>query len=263
MGKKVQEEPSRRKTRVGLLAIIAAFTGFAVVSSLLGAVVTGPLTVEAQPGSVLPTDASIEDAIPAPAVSASPAGIAVAATTEIFDAPDVMVVPPPPPPPPVKKTGRRPGGGTTNPGGGYKSYEDYCLAPERPYSTGSGDPSALLSLVNQERARIGLSGLSWSGGLAGTAQSWSQSMAAADDATPGVPGDALAHNPSRPSGGENVAMNWSSAGYSTTQSMNIAHSGWVYSFGHCKNLLRPSWTIMGAGGAQSAEGVWYWTENFQ
>jgi uncharacterized protein YkwD len=95
-------------------------------------------------------------------------------------------------------------------------------------------------------------------------------MATADDAVPGEPGAALAHNPGRPSGGENVATNyWTSGGVpiygyaSQATSLNVAQSGWVYSYGHCKNLLRPGWSVMGAGGVQSAEGVWYWTENFQ
>jgi uncharacterized protein YkwD len=90
-------------------------------------------------------------------------------------------------------------------------------------------------------------------------------MADADHATPGTLGDALAHGMVPYPGGQNVAMNYRvpEPFYSTTQSMNIAHTGWVYSYGHCTDLLYPGWTVMGAGAAMSPEGVWYWTENFQ
>jgi uncharacterized protein YkwD len=92
-------------------------------------------------------------------------------------------------------------------------------------------------------------------------------MADADDATPGVPADALAHGMVPSPGGQNVGVNYRSPTWWTiTQSMNVVHGsgfGWMYSYGHCKNILRPSFTKMGAAGVQSAEGVWYWTQNFQ
>jgi uncharacterized protein YkwD len=46
--------------------------------------------------------------------------------------------------------------------------------------------------------------------------------------------------------------------------ISIAHSGWMASPDHCKNILRASFTTMGAGTAQSADGMaWYTTVDFQ
>jgi uncharacterized protein YkwD len=236
----------------------AALAGFAVVATTLGLVVAGPLTVESQPGNVLPSVSPVDEPQPEPAVTASPADVATAAVTELFDAPDITVVPPPPPPPTTGS--RRTGGGTTT----------ACFTSGSPYQIGASDPSALLTLVNLERERIGLGDLTWSGSLASDAQTWSEAMAAADDAVPGQPGAFLAHWKTPSPGGQNVATNWTTQngtivydGLTLSVSLNYAHEHLMYSQHHCENILRSGFTTMGAGGVQSAEGVWYWTENFQ
>jgi len=236
--KKVQEKPHLRRARAGWLALTAAFTGFAVVASVLGVVVAGPLTVEAHTGSILPPVAPVDDPAPAPAVTASPADSSAPAVAEMFDAPDVTVVPPPP--------------------------------PKASSSGGHGSTPAMLAFVNSQRAANGLAPLTWSSSLASKAQAWSNSMAATDDAVPCNAGAALAHNPNPPSGGENVAQNYMGTGgcavyglLSWTASLNVADSRWMASPGHRANILNPSWTRMGGGGKQSAEGVWYWTQDFQ
>ncbi|WP_061961609.1 CAP domain-containing protein [Demequina flava] len=138
---------------------------------------------------------------------------------------------------------------------------DFCASPS--VSTGASSAQGLLSAANAERARLGIRGLSWSGSLASAAQSWSQSMAAKDSATDATI-DALAHNPSRPAGGENVAVSYSSAGQSQGAAAATAHSGWVKSYGHCMNMLNPAYSVMGAGMASTDDGTtWYSTANFQ
>jgi uncharacterized protein YkwD len=142
------------------------------------------------------------------------------------------------------------------------SYTSYCAAPATPYSASSNDIKALLTAANKERARIGAGSLSWSSSLASAAQSWSSSMASKDDKTD-APYDALAHNPNRP-GGENVAVSYSDAGMSKSRAMGKAHSRWMYSNGHCLNIMNPSYSSMGAGTAQTADGTtWYTTANFR
>jgi len=252
----------RKGARARLFAFAAIFSTILLATAALGVVLTGPLQSSIE-GQTVPIDPSAtptapspapEPAISAPAPSPSPE----VAAADIFTAPPVTILPPPPPSPGRTSTGA------------YKTYLQYCAAPATPYTTSSGDFTALLTLTNKERARIGLSPLSWSSSLASTALSWSQAMAAADDAVPGDPGAALAHNPSRPHGGENVATNyWTLDGVvqhnyaSQATSLRVAERGWIYSYGHCTNLMNPHWTVMGAGGVQSTEGVWYWTENFQ
>ncbi len=266
-----QEQAPRRSARARLFASVTVLATFLLAASGLGVVLAGPLQpgVEAQTVTAEPSATPIALA-PEPAVSASPTPATAAA--DIFTPPSITIEPPPPPPPPPSTTSghRRASGGTTSPTGAYLTYDVYCRAPEIPYSTGSSDFTALLTLANSERARIGLSSLSWSGSLASSALDWSQAMANADDAVQGDYGAALAHGNLPSPGGQNVAYNYVTSDdvalygyYSQKESLNVAQSGWVYSYSHCIDMLHPSWTVMGAGGVQSAEGVWYWTEDFQ
>lgn len=54
--------------------------------------------------------------------------------------------------------------------------------------------------------------------------------------------------------GENVAY-----GYDTAAAV---HQGWMSSPGHRENILNCAFTVMGAGAADSPDGVRYWTEQF-
>ncbi|MFW7413792.1 CAP domain-containing protein [Demequina sp. SO4-18] len=140
-----------------------------------------------------------------------------------------------------------------------QSPDAYCAAPSSPYSAG-GSVKGLLTAANKERARIGLGSMSWSGSLASAATSWSQSMASRDEAGNG---SALAHNPNRP-GGENVAVSGSSGGMSVGAALNKAHVGWMYSGGHCRNVMNPGYSTMGAGSASTANGnAVYTTANYR
>ncbi|WP_062304696.1 CAP domain-containing protein [Demequina subtropica] len=139
-------------------------------------------------------------------------------------------------------------------------FTAYCANPQAP--SGASSVSGLLAAANAERAKAGIAPLTWSGSLASAAQSWSRSMAASDSKTD-APADALAHNPSRP-GAENVGVAYRSTGMSESTAMNKLHVNWVYSSGHCANLMNPAYTQMGAGAAVTDDGTtWYATQNFR
>lgn len=141
------------------------------------------------------------------------------------------------------------------------SYKAYCANPKSPYSA-SGGPKALLSAANKERARLGMKKLSWSSSLAGSATKWSKAMAAKDSGTK-ANADALSHNPNRP-GAENVAVSYVSSGLSQGGAIARAHKNWMYSNGHCLNIMNPAYSTMGAGAAATTDGnTWYSTENFR
>ncbi|WP_062387665.1 CAP domain-containing protein [Demequina iriomotensis] len=139
-------------------------------------------------------------------------------------------------------------------------FAAYCANPQAP--SGASSVSGLLSAANAERAKAGIAPLIWSSALASAATSWSQSMAAKDSSTEAL-ADALAHNPSRP-GAENVGVTYRSTGISESAAMNKLHVNWVYSYGHCTNLMNPAYTQFGAGSAVTSDGTtWYATENFR
>ncbi|WP_062213320.1 CAP domain-containing protein [Demequina oxidasica] len=141
------------------------------------------------------------------------------------------------------------------------NFTAYCANPKAPY-TASGGPQALLAAANKERARLGIGKLSWSSSLASAATAWSKAMATKDSKTD-APYDALAHNPNRP-GAENVAVAYSSNGMGEGSAIARAHKNWMYSNGHCLNLMNPSYSTMGAGTAKTSDGTtWYTTQNFR
>ena len=191
----------------------------------------------------------------------------------------VSIPPPPEPEPALAPVASQASGSTSGPGSSpssgssgstqaqkpkagsapQQSAESYCSAPSSPHGAGGG-AKGLLAAANQERARIGAKALSWDGGLASAATSWSQTMAGKDGAGNG---SALAHNPHRP-GAENVAVSGSSAGMSVGSAVARAHHGWMYSYGHCMNIMNPAYSSMGAGTASTADGtVVYTTANFR
>jgi len=142
------------------------------------------------------------------------------------------------------------------------SYKRFCANPSNPVSASGSTGKALLHAVNKERAKLGIRALSWSSSMASTATSWSKKMAAKDAKTSKLI-DGLAHNPNRP-GAENVAVVYSSAGYSAGTAIKKMHKNLVYSQGHCLNLMNPKYSSMGSGVAKISGGkTWYATENFR
>ncbi|MDN4475501.1 CAP domain-containing protein [Demequina sp. SYSU T00192] len=140
------------------------------------------------------------------------------------------------------------------------SFTSYCANPQAPSSASS--VSGLLAATNAERAKLGIAPLTWASDLASAATSWSQQMAAQDSGTSAL-ADALTHNPGRP-GAENVGVVYRSTGLAESSAMGKLHVNWVYSPGHCANLMNPAYTQMGAGAAVTEDGTtWYATENFR
>ena len=123
----------------------------------------------------------------------------------------------------------------------------------------------VVTLVNQHRQSLGLSTLGVSPTLTASAQWKSAHMARYqylqhDDPAPPVArtvSDRLAAcgYPSTNVGwGENIAY-----GYQTPQDVMNA---WLNSAGHKANIENPSFRAIGVGAVRSANGYWYWTQDF-
>jgi uncharacterized protein YkwD len=169
---------------------------------------------------------------PVPTVSPAP-----------YVSPIEVVLPPPPAPP-----------ATTSRSAGVTTPAAWCDGKYGATASASG-VSGLLAAINAERAVWGLVSLSWSNTLASSAQSWSEAQASANS---------MSHGDAPSPGGQNVAYRYSSVGQSEASAATWAHSAWMTSPGHCKNILHSSWRSVGAGAASVDGGkTWYLTENFQ
>lgn len=196
------------------------------------------------------------EGITAPVPTATPDPASFAQQIEI-------ILPPPPPPPAPKGGGKKKGSGISPGTGGY-SYVQWCDAGGGAISSAT-TLQGLLAAANAERAAWGFGALSWDSSLANLAQDWSNTMAAG-------------YNPAKPAGPnfthrggvpENIAVSWNRTGsgdpapYSQSSAIKSAHLKWMTSPGHCKNILKPSYTRMGAGVATTYDGsTVYTTVNF-
>ena len=233
---------------------LALATVLAVASWTIVHAATVPPAPSADPAARAWVTDAAQPAIGAPWPTAGP--LDSAPTAPFGPQLDVVLPPPPPPSGGKSSTQQRLGAAAT------LTAAQYCDGKYGATSSASS-VTGLLNAANAERANFGLSALSWSGSLAQSAQDWSNAMAGASD--PANPGAALSHGMVPSPGGQNVAAAWTSAP-SMSQSTAIAkaHSGWMASTGHCTNILRASFTTMGAGTAQSADGkAWYTTVDFQ
>jgi len=273
-------EPKRRRRR-GNIILLGAIPVAVALTALLTAGTWAPVPAESRFADGANTS-TIAAPAPMPRIVA-PGTVADAAVTVQL----VTVTLPPPPPPVVKKapaaassqksttSAKKPTSSAkkstakksttkkkaTTKKSSKVSYKSYCANPKSPYSA-SGGPKALLSAANKERARLGMRKLSWSSSLAGSATTWSKAMAAKDSKTK-ANADALSHNPNRP-GAENVAVSYVSSGLSQGGAISRAHQNWMYSNGHCLNIMNPAYSTMGAGAAATTDGnTWYTTENFR
>ena len=256
------QRPRRRRTPVILLGILPV----AIAATLL---VAGPNYVAP---AVASTDASGEGEVVAQQTQLTPGVIAPAATVNLEASVQQITVTLPKVKAPaavvvktthtsvksfkstkiVKKVVHR----------SSRSYKQFCSNPSNPVTTSGSTGRSLLNAVNRERAKLGISAMSWSSSMASVATSWSKHMVAVDKKRSGLI-NGLAHNPDRP-GAENVAVVYSSAGYSGGVAVNKMHKNLVYSEGHCLNLMNPNYHSMGAGVASFGEGkTWYSTENFR
>jgi uncharacterized protein YkwD len=205
----------------------------------------------------------VTDAARAPIAAAMPTASPLASAKPAPFGPQIEVIlPPPPPPPPPASSGTKSSTQQKKTAAAALTTTQYCDGKYGATASAS-TLEGLLAAANAERANFGLGALSWSGALAQSAQDWSNTMASAYD--PGNPRTAMSHGMVPSPGGQNVAAAWTTApSMAGASAISIAHSGWMASPGHCMNILRASFTTMGAGTAQSADGkAWYTTVDFQ
>jgi uncharacterized protein YkwD len=131
--------------------------------------------------------------------------------------------------------------------------------PNTSNATNTGDATAIVGLINTERARAGLAPLVWHDQLTAAALAHSTDMASMNRMThTGSDGSDGGQRLTRAgfvwrAWGENVA-----AGYATVQSV---FSGWMASAGHRAQILG-DYAYMGLAAAASSNGTVYWTLDF-
>ncbi|MFJ4560540.1 CAP domain-containing protein [Streptomyces massasporeus] len=136
-------------------------------------------------------------------------------------------------------------------------------APKKPSASAalSGESAAaaqVLSLVNEERAKVGCSPVAASSALAGLAQSYSEDMAARgffDHTDPDgrTPWDRAEKAGISNLGGENIARGQADAA--------AVMDAWMNSPGHRANILNCDFKTLGVGVELGSGGPW-WTQNF-
>jgi uncharacterized protein YkwD len=130
--------------------------------------------------------------------------------------------------------------------------------PSKAVSTTSAAETAVLSLVNDERAKAGCSPVTASSSLGALAESFSEDMAARgffdhtdpDGATPWDRAEALGITNL---GGENIARGQADAA--------AVMEAWMNSPGHRANILNCDFKTLGVGAHFASGGPW-WTQNF-
>ncbi|MCB2412797.1 CAP domain-containing protein [Demequina sp. TTPB684] len=237
--------PSRWRTWAAPAALAIMVTAAAVTIALAALPSHDDATHDAEAPEHAPAAAASIPPLAAPAATASP---------EPYVSPIEVVLPPPPTPPPAQ--GRNSAGQRIEAAAsaGVTTPAAWCEGNYGATASASS-VSGLLQAANAERARWGLSALSWNSSLASSAVTWSESQAASGT---------LSHGMAPSPGGQNVAYRYSSAGQSEAAAAAWAHPAWMASSGHCKNILNASWSTMGAGAASVDGGnTWYLTANFQ
>ncbi|MEU9060500.1 CAP domain-containing protein [Streptomyces sp. NPDC048430] len=137
-------------------------------------------------------------------------------------------------------------------------------APSRKATAAPASPSAttaqatVLTLVNQERAKVGCSPVTTSASLTALAQDFSEDMAARDffghtDPDGATPWDRAAAAGVQSLGGENIAR-----GQADAQAVMDA---WMNSDGHRANILNCDYKTLGVGVHLGSGGPW-WTQDF-
>lgn len=117
---------------------------------------------------------------------------------------------------------------------------------------------ALFAAANRERAALHLSDFRWDNALARAAQEHTEQMAAAQNITHDLPGEAplgprlLAAGARLSAFAENVGL----AG-----SADAIHQAWMHSEGHRRNLLNPAYDIIGIAVYRAGDSL-YATEDF-
>ncbi|MFJ6850200.1 CAP domain-containing protein [Streptomyces sp. NPDC091271] len=131
-----------------------------------------------------------------------------------------------------------------------------ATAPASPSATAA--QATVLTLVNQERAKVGCSPVTTSASLTALAQDFSEDMAARDffghtDPDGATPWDRAAAAGVQGLGGENIAR-----GQADAQAVMDA---WMNSDGHRANILNCDYKTLGVGVHLGSGGPW-WTQDF-
>lgn len=253
-------EPERRRRKRRLIWPLLLASALAAASwTIAQAATLPPLPLADAAAHGLVTDAAqapVEAVMPTagPLASAKPAPFG----------PQIEVILPPPPPPPAS-SGKKNSPQQKKAAAAALTTTQYC---DGKYGAKSSVSSVegLLTAANAERANFGLAPLSWNGDLASSAQHWSNAMAAGYTAA--APTAGFKHGEAPTPGGQNLAYYWASSPPTLAAAMWAAHSdpkwGWMVSSDHCKNILRSSFTSMGAATTQTSDGLaWFTTVDFQ
>lgn len=161
-------------------------------------------------------------------------------------------------------------GGSSSSGGGGGGGGGGAQTGNTPTSAEAQLAQEVLTLVNQERANVGLAPLAWHAGCAQVAYDHSWDMDARDFFSHTNP-DGLSPfqrmqnaGVSYSSAGENIA-----AGYTSAQLVMYGYpgqnNGWMNSTGHRNNILSTNYTEIGIGVRQGSNGQYgtYWTQVFR
>ncbi|MFE2944815.1 CAP domain-containing protein [Streptomyces sp. NPDC059255] len=192
---------------------------------------------------------------------ASPSSAAPSSPTRATTAPA-------PPKPKTEAPSKETESGGSAGSAGSPAQEDKAPAPaptqstdraaEQPQTAPSSAASAVLSLVNKERAKAGCAALKSDASLNALAQSFSEDMAARGffdhtDPDGDSPWDRAEQAGVKNLGGENIAR-----GQATAEAVM---DSWMNSEGHRANILNCDYTRLGVGVHTGSGGPW-WTQNF-
>ena len=213
---------------------------------------------DALPDSVPSEEQSAEPSLPLPSATTSPSPARPSAKASIKASTSASARPSrtagkPATQPARKPASKRP---TTAPTKKPPAPGNTGSAP----SGGSATITAIIRLVNAERAEAGCGKLAGETRLHRAAQKHSQRQATQNKMSHQLPGEAAMGDRVSAEGyrwggvAENVA-----AGYRTPADVM---TGWMNSAGHKANILNCGYKHIGVGVAKSGDGTLYWTQNF-
>lgn len=134
------------------------------------------------------------------------------------------------------------------------------LTPDQPEADGSQDAFAnqVVKLVNEERAKAGLSPLTVHNGAASAAQTRAREIERSFSHTRP---DGSSFNTALTAAGVNFRGAGENIAYGQSTPQQVME-GWMNSSGHRANILNSNYTSIGVGHYKNASGVDYWTQLF-
>jgi uncharacterized protein YkwD len=132
--------------------------------------------------------------------------------------------------------------------------------PGQPDSTVTTDSLAVqvLELVNEERAKAGLSSLTWDTKTAAAAQTRAAEIAVSFSHTRP---DGSSYSSALKENGVSYSASGENIAYGQTSAAAVMEQ-WMNSAAHRANILNPEFTTLGVGHEVSASGVHYWSQLF-